>query len=141
MIIKFKGKIIDNPKLKQFENNGRKGWLYGDGFCRQPIFDEDGCGYLIPDNQSGEWLPVIPESVGQFTGYKDNEGTLVYSGDIILVEDHYSGDIHCSKSEYLVTFDDAEFYALNNSDNYLPLSDALRNFNGIVVGNFYDNKD
>ena len=86
--IKFRGKV-DSSEIEALEECGiphTNGWIYGtyvhDGhrpwIISHNIMESDS-ELFIPE----WWWPVVPESVGQYTGQKDIEGVEIYEGDIV----------------------------------------------------------
>lgn len=75
----------------------RDQWVYGSlilaGSCCCVLESEENChpmDYPYLDNElgtiDGKATPVIPETVGQFTGLTDVNDTKIFEGDIVLTE-------------------------------------------------------
>lgn len=69
--ILFRGKRVDNGE-----------WVYG-MLCN--VFKDRELELAIQINDVFEWVayPVIPETVGQYTGYNDKNSRQIFGGDIV----------------------------------------------------------
>ena len=82
-----------------------------------------------------QFLKVIPETVGQFTGMTDKNGTKIFEGDIVK-EQYKSHEII-----YNVYWDEDYFAFRVKSKDYSYYLDELVQSNSEVIGNIHDNKE
>ena len=135
--ILFRGKRIDSGE-----------WVYGNLNYGTIEIKSIKDSYYISDFDVNPWdkkfYPVIPESVGQFTGLTDKNGKKIFEGDIIkIVPDYdYSDDYSISKvysynGVFCVDYHGDDFYstALGFLDDYLFDGDFE------VIGNIHDNPE
>lgn len=101
--ILFRGKMKDNGE-----------WVYGD-----LINDGTGIISILPQCPDGEFITVIPKTVGQYTGV-DVDGVKIFEGDIALLRkgvEYESNDTNLFKPlvvDYCLDF--AEFEVLRPID-------------------------
>ena len=127
--ILFRGKRLDNGK-----------WVYG-YYVHQYKADEI---YLPePDEDGFESRHISPETVGQYTGLKDNNGNRIFEGDIVDYEDEAPGQYEYHDSLFInrgvIKYSEGSFYFTN------AVAANLQDFvykgvlDCMVVGNIYDN--
>lgn len=143
--ILFRGKRVDNGK-----------WVYGDliqsGEKHRPIDREDipfSNSYIIrkttPSYTDGclkgcEWLlsshavHVDPFTVGQYTGLKDKNGTMIFEGDEV--------DIIPENEEIgVIEWADGEAMFVINGDGWCATFDNYYPYDVEVIGNIHDNPE
>ena len=108
-------------------------WVQGD-LLHPDIY---GNGYSIEDftKEKNNCFDVIPETIGQYTGLTDKNGTKIFEGDIVKGnEDIFNEDII-----FTVIFDEyCRYMIISNYGHYL----LARNHENVeVIGNIHDNPE
>jgi uncharacterized phage protein (TIGR01671 family) len=138
--IKFRGKSIDEEKT---------GWFYGD-YCSVPdpnILFEDLDGEI-------DCEPIVPETVGQYTGLQDKNGKGIYEGDLVeytrvnytdcsrqeieSIEEVICGEIYYAEGLWL------GIRLINRTGKlFLPgmASSDIPNIELEIIGNIYENPE
>jgi len=116
-------------KFRGLRTDGQ-GWVYG------YYYQYNGQDIICYENHSDSadtyhYEPVLPESVGQFTGLKDNNGTDIYEGDVITYnflafESYNSFNSKIFWDEFMWLTDDHSLNRLSNIE---------------VIGNIHENPE
>lgn len=99
----------------------------------------------------GSWIinPVIPETVGQFTGEIDRDNKKIFEGDILSVETFYKMPHHNKKTntyfsvEHKSYMTEAGFmvFGINRRFHKRLTKCVILNSNAKVAGNIFDNPE
>lgn len=116
-----------------------EGWVYGQPrhYARNPHTEK----WTIYDPTTGIETDIVEETLGQYTGLTDKNGTKIFEGDILKV--FYYGN---SKIFGVVRFGETRFFI---DDNFMgdsikakaPMFDMFSKYDFEVVGNIYDNTE
>lgn len=130
--ILFRGKQTDKDK-----------WIYGVPVKGKSV-DESEILIIESVFECGEYAcigceftPVIPSTVGQYTGLTDKNGKRIFEGDI--VNDEQSG-----YNYYIKWFPEYACFALANKNGHIEFGcDELEIFLNdlVVIGNIHDNPE
>ena len=124
--ILFRGKRKDNEE-----------WVHGDLWCN-PYGKRVVC-IVSPINNQGTTggNEVDAETVGQYTGMVDKNGTKIFEGDIVDFSDRSDGDNY---GGVVYDADETEF-GIDFGSTYLGLGRHYHSRDIEVVSNIYDNPE
>lgn len=130
--IEFRAKRKDNDE-----------WVYGFYYCHKGLNEH----YILPIDTTKFYngIPIVKnfievkeETLGQYTGLKDKNGTKIFEGDILKQAPYM-----CDENPCVVCYDTEVgsgigFYLYTYCDRQV-LSDEWEDFE--VIGNIYDNPE
>lgn len=124
--------------MREILFRGRGNTKYNDGewYYGVPVRDFEGDWQICTDNSK---RTVIPETIGQYTGLADKNGTKIFEGDIVdvLYDVNYIGVAAERIGVFEVVFHNGCFMKQKGGVRYhfIP-SDKCT-----VIGNIYDNPE
>ena len=128
--ILFRGKRTDNGE-----------WVEGYYLNqRESLTDKKAC-YIADNNGYGfNYISVIPETVGQYTGLTDKNGRKIFEGDVIEFAEFFDSEIHHG----VVYWCDLAFWfdctETEGDEGIYSLAYISANILE-VIGNIYDNPE
>ena len=89
-----------------------------------------------------ENIKVLSETVGQYTGLTDKNGTRIFEGDIVICKKEICGNFIDSCVEIgFVEMKHGAFGLHRKQGYYRPFKDWLEDYEYEVIGNIHDNPE
>lgn len=139
----FRGKRVDNGKwiegslIQKGEETFIVQYLYLIGKVHETSWEE----FCF-----GGFIEVVPETVGQYTGLTDKNGTRVFEGDILKIIHKYQSPFDDDTKEYtdidadVVHFDDEGLCFSYGKSPFLCVVDNVT-AEYEIIGNIHDNPE
>ena len=120
-VIKFRGKDL---------NTGE--WAFGDlhTLCDKPHIHTEKTSFPFAGKRSF----VDENTIGQFTGIKDNAGKEIYEGDIVLMENVFG----YGTCKGVIKWDNNGYWYTDYKGDY---DNRIIGTKGFVIGNIHDNPE
>lgn len=129
--------------MREIEFRGKRTydgeWVYGYYSKHRNFKNEVYTAIEMFDENTGETYcdginAVIPDTLGQYTGLKDKNGTKIFEVDIIKAR--HNADV------YIVKFEECRFKIEDCWGNMIKMTqEAINHFECEVIGNIYDNPE
>ena len=122
-------------KFRGLRTDG-KGWVYGQvhTYGDGTFIAQTG----LMSNSGEDWrvtaIEVLPESVGQFIGLKDINGTDLYAGDACM--DRYGAKSKIVYVDELAAFMDSSSIGIIHPTQHYMTTDQL-----VIIGNIHENPE
>lgn len=123
-------------RAKDFDGVWHYGSLVYTNILDAKIYSQTGKGSL----KITDWLFVTPDTIGQFTGLKDENGKEIYEGDILRLGNSPSGVCEVKWNESIAAFC-IRFY-FEGEIGRRPLGKWVEIEKNIaIIGNIHDNPE
>ncbi|MBD5232181.1 MAG: hypothetical protein HDS66_08550 [Bacteroidales bacterium] len=107
-------------------------WIVG--YLRKAIYTSDDVRYSITDTMGAHFI-VDPSTLGECIGLRDNNGKLIFEGDILDFPDYSEQDVVEWDDEY------SGFYFTDTDYSFTGVASVCEAKNGVVIGNIHDNPE
>lgn len=129
--------IIFRGKQKNKSGIWSYGYLFKIWKCRNA---EKTDHYYLHDYITDDEPEIIPETIGQYTGLNDKNGTKIFEGDIVKNDDIvHNGEIQIVGNTYEIKFYKGVFIAKTKHATNWIFHDSVSRYK--VIGNIYDNPE
>lgn len=110
-------------------------WEYG---YLSVQYDEDENKGVFIEKENGVKFPVIPQTVGQYTGLTDKNGKKIFEGDIVIIE---TTNVDAEDGNFIVEYENGEARYVLNGETLTFDFDSIYSIEIEVIGNICDNPE